>query len=316
MTEFHIGCGGWAYFQIPGLRPLDAYAKAFNFVEVNSTFYKVPSLRLVKSWRQKVPPDFEFSVRCHKDMTHKYQLEPVDEAFRALDTMIEICSVLGSRFLVLETPSKMHYTNEKTQSIRNLLESINPKGVKMVWEVRRREGEPIPPSVTTLMQDCGIVHCVDLSKDNPATESDTVYTRLFGKGEQNLYQFTDNELEEVDRRIASRNPERAAVSFHNVRMYKDAARYKIYRQTGKFSSATGAQGQQSLRKVLMEDAEFPTTKSELLKSQWWKVIDLTEGTRVHAQSVLERLPDREFRNVEEVLLYAEEVLKSSSVCLL
>ncbi len=42
MTEVLIGAGGWAYFQVPGLRPLDAYAQAFNFVEVNATFYTYP----------------------------------------------------------------------------------------------------------------------------------------------------------------------------------------------------------------------------------------------------------------------------------
>jgi len=310
MTEFLIGCGGWAYFHVPGLKPLDAYARAFNFVEVNSTFYKMPSLQLAKSWRQRVPRDFEFSVRCHKDVTHKYRLEPNNEALQTLNTMIEICGVLDSKFLVFETPSKMHYTHEKTESIRNLLESVNLKGVRMVWEIRRKEGEQIPSSVVALLQDYDIVHCVDLSKENPL-KSDTIYTRLFGKGEHNLYQFTDNELTEVDRKITSRNPEKVAVSFHNVRMYKDAARYKIYRQTGKFSSVTGAQGQESLRKVLMEDAEFPATKNELIKSQGWKVIDLTGEIRVRAESLLERLPDKQFRNMEEVLLYAEEILRLS-----
>ena len=41
----HIGAGGWAYFQVPGSDSLTAYSKAFDFVEVNSTFYTTPSIK-------------------------------------------------------------------------------------------------------------------------------------------------------------------------------------------------------------------------------------------------------------------------------
>jgi len=84
-------------------------------------------------------------------------------------------------------------------------------------------------------------------------------------------------------------------------MYKDAARFKIFKETGKFPTVTGATGQQSLRKVLLEDAEFPATKQQLVRSQGWKVIDLTEESRIRALSVLEKLPDKRFSDIDEVL---------------
>jgi len=301
MTELLIGTGGWAYFQVQGLDPLEAYAKAFNFVEVNSTFYEIPSLQLAKSWRQRVPPDFEFSVRCHKDVTHKYQLEPVEEALNTFDVMTDICRILNSRFLILETPSSLDFTSEKTESIGNFFQSANTKGIRIAWEVRRGEAKPVPSSLATLMQDCKIIHCVDLSKEEPAIESDTVYTRVFGKGEHNIYQFTDEELLEVDRKIMSSGSKTTAVSFHNVRMYKDAARFKIYKETKSFPLVTRAKGQQSLKEVLMEDAKFPATKQQLIKDQGWKVIDLAENKRAHAYTLLQKLPDKQFRSVEEVL---------------
>ena len=84
-------------------------------------------------------------------------------------------------------------------------------------------------------------------------------------------------------------------------MYKDAARFKTHNETGKFPPVTGVEGQQSLRKVLMEDARFPITKGELLKTQGWKVVDLTENHRVHASTLLKTLPDEKFESVEMVL---------------
>jgi uncharacterized protein YecE (DUF72 family) len=301
LTEFLIGAGGWAYFQVPGLRSLEAYARAFDFVEVNSTFYEIPSIQLVESWRRRVPRDFEFSVRCHKSVTHRYKMEPVEEAFEAFESMKSICRVLDSRFLVLETPSALDFTDEKIESVRNFFEGVNQKEIRVVWELRRKRGEPVPPDLVAVMRDHNIIHCVDFSKEEPAIESDIVYSRVFGKGEHNIYQFTDKEIKEVDNNVARRNPDLAAVSYHNVRMYKDAARHKVYKETGEFPSVTGSEGEQSLRKVLMEDARFPITKTELLKDQGWKVIDLTEDTRVHARALLGKLPNKQYENIEEIM---------------
>jgi uncharacterized protein YecE (DUF72 family) len=301
MTELAIGCGGWAYFRVLGLRPLDAYARAFNFVEINSTFYEIPSLQTVISWRKRAPPDFEFAVRCHQDVTHKHRLEPAEESFHIMDMIIKICQALQSRFLVFQTPSEMRFSPEKTKSIGDFFATVDMKGVKPAWEIRRVAGEPIPPEVISMMSDNNILHSVDLSRETPLVESDTVYTRIFGKGEHNVYQFTDDELQGIAEKIVGSRSESAAVSFHNVRMYKDAARFKIYKETGRFSSVTGAEGQESLRKVLREDAEFPTTKMKLLKDQGWKVIDLTKNRRAHARTLLRKLPDRQFGSIKEIM---------------
>jgi uncharacterized protein YecE (DUF72 family) len=302
MAELLVGTGGWDYFQIPGLKSLEAYAKAFSFVEVNSTFYQIPSLELVRSWRNRVPLDFEFAVRCYRNVTHKYQMEPAEEAMRSFEAMTDICSILKARFLVLETPSETNYDNNKVNAVRAFLESVDKKGIRLVWEVRHRKGENLPPSLIRLMNDQRIVPCVDLSRENPSFESDVLYTRVFGKEQHNVYQFTDEELGEIDQKIAKSSSSTTAISFHNVRMYKDAARFKIFKDTGVFPTVTGATGQQSLRKVLLEDARFPATKKELVKKQGWKVIDLTEKRRVHVSTLLEKLPDRTFRNIEEVLV--------------
>jgi hypothetical protein len=85
LTRYLIGAGGWAYFQVLDLHPLVAYSKAFNFVEVNSTFYEIPSLKLVESWRRLVPPNFEFAVRCNKALTHKFKFQLISDAFEILE---------------------------------------------------------------------------------------------------------------------------------------------------------------------------------------------------------------------------------------
>lgn len=54
MVEILTGAGGWEYFNVPSDR-LHNYARAFRTVEVNSTFYTIPPLSLVESWRRRVP---------------------------------------------------------------------------------------------------------------------------------------------------------------------------------------------------------------------------------------------------------------------
>ena len=152
------------------------------------------------------------------------------------------------------------------------------------------------------MQDKNIVHCVDLSKgEEPAYESDLLYTRLFGKGQHNIYQPTDAELVEIDRRASASKSEKVAMSFHFVKMYKDAVRLKKYKHTGKFPMITKSTGFPSLEEVLREDAEFPATKQQLIRKQGWKLFDMTEMARVHAQEALQELPEGTYNNIDEVM---------------
>src|SRR5205823_6331236 len=126
-----------------------------------------------------------------------------------------------------------------------------------------------------------------------------VYTRLFGPGPSNVYQFDDAEMREVDR--SSGDAIRTAFTFHGVRMYQDAARFLTFKRTGAFPAATDRRGLASLEEVLGQDARFPASRDELLKDQGWKVFDLDDKTRAHAAMFLERLPEKVYADLTEAL---------------
>jgi uncharacterized protein YecE (DUF72 family) len=296
VSKVYIGAGGWAYFQVPGMDSLAAYAKAFDFVEVNSTFYTNPSIEMVRSWRRRVPDDFMFSVRCHKDLTHKYFLSPCRESDEILARSLRICSELRAEILHIQTPASFN-PEVKLRDIRDLFSSIDLGPVKLAWEVRGH----LAKGTVELMHDIGIIHCTDISKDLPSTGSDILYTRLFGRGKHNLYQFDDAELLDIDEKTRENNLEKAYLTFHGAKMYSDAARLKVYQKSGNFPKVTKAIGLASLRSVLEEDAKFPASKSELIEKQGWKVFDLTEKDHVHASVLLGKLPDREYGNLEDVM---------------
>ncbi len=301
--EIRIGTGGWAYFTA-GMDSLSAYSKAFDYVEINSTYYEVPSMELVKSWRKRVPEGFEFSVRCHRSITHQYLLKSVPEAITNFNRMIEICRLLRSAYLHILTPPQLEFTSRRIEVIRDFFETVDTAGVKLVWEPRSL-GAKIDREVIKIMEDHDIVHCVDLSRQSPLRESDVLYSRLFGKGRHTLYQFTDSELKEINQKARELKARKIMLAFHGIRMYKDAARLKVFLKSGSFPRVTKKLGLESLQEVLMEDTKFPITKKGLLEEQGWKVIDLAETERVHASYYLEILPERTYENVEEIIKEAK-----------
>lgn len=301
MTNYFIGTGGWAYFNVPNRSSLEAYSKIFNFVEVNYTFYEYPDVMMVERWRNIVGTDFTFTVRCHQDLTHRIGLRPVAEAYSVFYRMMDICRILDAPFLHLETSARYVFDAANVRQIEEFFSTIDLKGVRLTWEIR----SPITENLVRIMQDFNIVHCVDLSREEPAFKLNIVYTRLFGKGKHNIYQFTDEELVGIDQKILDSEAKTAILSYHGARMNTDAARFMVYKKKGNFPTVTSYIGIDSAREVLAEDIRVPSSKSELIEHQGWKVIDLTPQKRVHLSDVLSKIPDKIYYSLEEVIRMME-----------
>lgn len=304
LVEYLVGTGGWNYFNVENKPSLNAYSEVFNFVEVNYTFYEYPNPVYVQRWRSIVPANFVFSIRCHQDLTHKIGLKPVEAAFEVFCKMKAYCDILESPYLVLETPASYVLDDKGISAARDFLASASLNGVRLVWEYRA----PFNMEVVKLMADFNIIQSIDLSRETPALASDVVYSRLFGKGKHNLYQFTDDEILEIQVNANSLKAQRVILAFHGARMNSDAARFKMQRVTGRFLPVTNYLGVDSAKTVLSEDTVFPSTKSHLIDDQGWKVIDLSEMRRVHLSEVLERIPDKNYSSLDEVIVELKAVL--------
>jgi len=153
------------------------------------------------------------------------------------------------------------------------------------------------------MDRTGVVDVVDLSQAAPRVWGPVMYTRLFGQGEGNRWEFTNQELRGVDARGQDAGSDRIVFTFHGVRMYKDSARFSVYRRTGSFPPATRSVGLGSLAEVLRDgEAAFPATGANLLADHGWRVFDATASETAHAESLLRRVPQaRSFGSVEDVL---------------
>jgi hypothetical protein len=56
---------------------------------------------------------------------------------------------------------------------------------------------------------------------------------------------------------------------------------------------------------MSEDAQFPSSKAELIEDQGWKVIDLAPSKRVHLADLLSKIPDRKYYDLDEVVSVLE-----------
>lgn len=100
-----LGSQGWNYdgwvgpFYPAGTRPprfLSTYARAFNTVEVDSTFYAIPPAAVVQGWRARTPDDFTFALKLPQQITHERRLRDAGDPLLAfLDSARELGSKLG-----------------------------------------------------------------------------------------------------------------------------------------------------------------------------------------------------------------------------
>jgi uncharacterized protein YecE (DUF72 family) len=93
-----VGTSGYSYAawkgrfypkDLPAKRFLQFYASRFSTVEINNTFYKMPSPELVQSWADEAPANFTFAVKAPQRITHQKRLKECEEPLQALSDAIE-----------------------------------------------------------------------------------------------------------------------------------------------------------------------------------------------------------------------------------
>ena len=298
MSNLLIGAGGWAYFQVPGMDSLEAYSRAFDFVELNSSYYELPGYESASDWRNRVPPDFRFAVRCPRIMVDHYGLKLPPGASALLERLEEICRRLDANVMTVLIGAKSPIKEiDLATRIPDFIEAFKTDATPVAFEFR---GIRPYPEVFDAMEASGAIHCVDLSIEEPRYPTPILYSRLFGKEKENVYEFDDGELRDIAKKASGPKFEKSILAFHGVRMYRDAGRVKSFVQKGFFPKITSGVGVDSIREILSEDAHFPATKSSLVRDQGWKVYQDTEEVK-KISTVLEKLPDARYNSLDDLI---------------
>src|SRR5438309_71310 len=100
-----VGTSGYSYpawkgrfypKRLPAKELLPFYASRFSTVEINNTFYKMPSAKLVQSWADEAPDHFIFAVKAPQRITHHKRLVECEEPLKLLlDAIAPLRKKLG-----------------------------------------------------------------------------------------------------------------------------------------------------------------------------------------------------------------------------
>lgn len=219
--RYRIGCSGWSYKHwrgsfypkgLPQSRWLEHYCTQFDTVELNATFYRLPTEAAVRGWAQRTPPGFTFAVKVSRLITHFRRIRNCDDE---LATFFERMWPLGNHLgpLLYQLPPTFKRDDEV---LARFLASL-PKKPLHVFEFRHRSWWEEP--VFSLLREHGAAFCVyDRGEETTpvvATCPD-LYVRFHGPAQGYAGSYPDDQLARWARDIAAvRGIKRVWAYFNN-----------------------------------------------------------------------------------------------------
>jgi uncharacterized protein YecE (DUF72 family) len=184
----HIGTSGWSYQhwrkrfypeELPSSRWLGYYADRFSSVEINSSFYRLPSEDTLAGWRDAVPDGFIFAVKASRYITHMKKLKEPKES---LSPFLERLEVLGAHRgpLLFQLPPRWGLNPGR---LEGFLEAL-PSGLPCAFEFR--DPSWFHPATYEALGRHGAAFCVyEMAGVRSPKEvtADFVYVRLHGPGD-------------------------------------------------------------------------------------------------------------------------------------
>jgi uncharacterized protein YecE (DUF72 family) len=208
----YIGCSGYHYsgwekkFYPEDLHKdqwLEFYTKHFNTVEINNTFYKMPTENSLKEWKNKTPANFKFTLKANRYFTHLKKLKIDDDFRNRLNSFTELTGNLEDQLgcILWQLPGNLHKNIPKLEKFCNLLN----KDICHVIEFRHQSW--FNEKVYIILKEYNISICIlsapgKLPEEVLAT-SDTAYLRFHGKNDWYNYNYSEEELKNWKKRISS-----------------------------------------------------------------------------------------------------------------
>jgi uncharacterized protein YecE (DUF72 family) len=220
--NYYIGTSGWHYEhwrgifypeKLPKTKWLEFYAGQFTTVELNNSFYRLPSEAAFAAWRDSTPANFTFAVKVSRFITHIKRLKDTGEA---VDKFITRAKILGDKLgpLLYQLPPSMHRNDERLESFLSTL----PRGLKHVFEFRHQSW--LDKEVFQILYKYNTGFCVF---DMPSVSCPLVATADFAyirfHGSTGLYSscYSDEELASWAKRLVNlaRNLKAIYIYFNN-----------------------------------------------------------------------------------------------------
>jgi uncharacterized protein YecE (DUF72 family) len=140
--RIRIGTSGWSYkdwtgeFYPKGTKPkelLEFYARNFGTVEINSSFYHLPTPKAVRGWHDRTPRGFIFSCKASRYITHMKRLKDPKQSLKAFFRAVRPLKEKMGPVLVQLPPS----FSSNLDRLKDFLDEL-PRGYRYVFEFRHR----------------------------------------------------------------------------------------------------------------------------------------------------------------------------------
>ena len=138
-----VGTSGFSYppwrgsfypEKLPAEEMLAFYAQQLPTVEINNTFYRMPSSVLLERWAAATPTDFVFALKCSRRITHELRLH---DAQSAVERFAKGAATLGSKLgpVLFQLPPWLHKDLERLQAFLTVLAQVG-QGIRHSFEFR------------------------------------------------------------------------------------------------------------------------------------------------------------------------------------
>jgi uncharacterized protein YecE (DUF72 family) len=207
MRMTRIGTSGWMYDHWKGsFYPEDVesdamlpfYAQTFDTVEVNNTFYQLPSTEKVRRWEEDSPAGFLFVIKANRYITHmKNLLDPEEPVNTLMDRVENLGEKLGP--ILFQLPPQWNVNAERLADFLEVL----PQGPRFAFEFRDESW--YIDEIYRLLEEAEAAFCIHDHRDAPSPEevtTDFVYVRFHGPRGDYGGKYREEDLREWAEKIA------------------------------------------------------------------------------------------------------------------
>jgi uncharacterized protein YecE (DUF72 family) len=183
-------------------------------VEINNTFYRLPTRKLLEGWASQVPESFQFVLKVSQKITHFKRLKDVDEE---MEFLVGSARILGTRLgpFLVQVPPNLKRDDDRLAAFLRLL----PQGMRAAFEVRHNSW--LAPEVYALLEKHGVALVASQTDEEPKVT--LTRTAPWGYLRLRKTSYQPAELKEWSRMIAEMGWEEAFVFFKHEQIGPDLA---------------------------------------------------------------------------------------------
>jgi uncharacterized protein YecE (DUF72 family) len=183
MAKVWFGTSGFSYKEwrprfypekLPEKQFLQFYGTRLNSVEIDYTFYRMPTPKTIEGWKTAVPDGFRFAVKASQQITHRQRLKVPSEALEYLNSVVLGLEARLGVILYQLAP----FFRCDTQRLELFL-SVLPRGIRAAFEFRHDSW--FVPEIYGLLRQHNAALCINDSDDRTTPleiTSDYTYVRL------------------------------------------------------------------------------------------------------------------------------------------